>query len=90
VKLSPRGTSATLFLLYQPRMIVLMIMKQRMEWAVRETEVLGEVQLSPPQIHDLTRDRNRAFAVGSQLQAAWDMTRQIHVKLQGQALPVLN
>jgi hypothetical protein len=73
VRLSPLGTSATVGLLYQPQMM--MIMEKSVEWGLAgETEV--PVPLCPPQIpHDLTWDRTRAASVGSQRLTAWAMAR---------------
>jgi hypothetical protein len=72
VRLSPLGTSVTVGLLYQPRMIddddygaVGGMRIGRVNLITRRK--LAPVPLCPPQIpHDLTWDRNRAAAVGSQ------------------------
>jgi hypothetical protein len=71
VRLSPLGTSATVGLLYQPRMIdddsgaVGGIRIGRGNRSTRRKP--APVPLCPPQIpHDLTWDRTRAAAVGSQ------------------------
>jgi hypothetical protein len=43
VRLSPLGTAATTGLLYQPQMIMMVIMEKLVEWKLAgETEVLGE------------------------------------------------
>jgi hypothetical protein len=71
VRLSPLGTSATVWLLYQPRMIdndygaVGGMRIGRGNGSTRRKP--APVPLGPPQIpHDLTWDRTRAAAVGSQ------------------------
>jgi hypothetical protein len=71
VRLSPLGTSSTVGLLYQPRMIdddcgaVGGMRIGRGNRSTRRKPAL--VPLCPPQIlHDLTRDQTRAAAVGSQ------------------------
>jgi hypothetical protein len=81
VRLSPLGTSATVGLLYQPRMIdydygaVGGIRIGRGNQSTRRKP--AAVPLCPPQIpHDLTWDRTRAAAMGSQRLTAWAMARQ--------------
>jgi hypothetical protein len=72
VRLSPLGTSATVVLLYQPRMIVDddygAVGGMRIGGGNRSTRrEPAPVPLRPPQIpHDLTWDRTRATAMGSQ------------------------
>jgi hypothetical protein len=71
VRLSPLGTSATVGLLYQPRMIdgdYGVVGRMRIGRGNRSTQRKpAPVPLCPPQIpHDLTWDRTRAAAVGSQ------------------------
>jgi hypothetical protein len=71
VRLSPLGTSATVGLLYQPRMIdddYGAVGGMRISTGSRSTgRKPAPVPLCPPQIpHDLTWDRTRAAAVGSQ------------------------
>jgi hypothetical protein len=72
VRLSPLGTSATVVLLYQPRMIddddYGVVGGMRIGKGNRSTRRKpAPVPLCPPKIpHDLTRDRTRAAAVGSQ------------------------
>jgi hypothetical protein len=71
VRLSPLGTSATVGLLYEPRMIdddygavggIRIGRGKRSTWRKP-----APVPLCPPQIpHDLTWDRTRAAAMGSQ------------------------
>jgi hypothetical protein len=81
VRLSPLGTSATVGLLYQPRMIdddygaVGGIRIGRWNRSTRRKP--APVPLCRPQIpHDLTWDRTRAAAtVGSQRLTAWAMAR---------------
>jgi hypothetical protein len=81
VRLSPLGTSATVGLLYQPRMIddddygaVGGMKIGRGNWSTRRKP--APVPLCPPQIpHDLTWDRIRATAVGSQQLTSWAMAR---------------
>jgi hypothetical protein len=80
VRLSPLGTSATVGLLYQPRMIdddYGAVSGMRTGKGNRSTRrKLAPVTLCPPQIpHDLTWDRTLAAAVGSQRLTAWAMTR---------------
>jgi hypothetical protein len=46
--------------------------QQSVEWLARETEVLRENLLCPPQIpHDFTRARTRASAVRSRRLTVW-------------------
>jgi hypothetical protein len=71
VRLSPLGTSATVGLLYQPRIInddYRAVGGMKIGRGNRSTRRKpAPVPLCPPQIpHDLTRDRTRAGAVGSQ------------------------
>jgi hypothetical protein len=71
VRLSPLGTSATVGLLYQPRMIddeYGSVGGMRIDRENRSTRRKPTpVPLCPPQIpHDLPWDRTRAAAVGSQ------------------------
>jgi hypothetical protein len=72
VRLSPLGTSATVGLLYQPRMLddhdYGAVGGMRIGRGNRSTRrKIAPVPLCPPQIpHDLTWDRTRAAAVGSQ------------------------
>jgi hypothetical protein len=71
VRLSPLGTSATVGLLYQPRMIdndYGAVGGMGIGKGSRSTRRKpAPVPLCPPQIpHDLTWDRTRAVAVGSQ------------------------
>jgi hypothetical protein len=70
VRLSPLGTSATVGLLYQPRMIdddYGAVGGMRIGRGNRSTRRKpAPVPHCPPQIHDLTWDRTRAAAVGSQ------------------------
>jgi hypothetical protein len=72
VRLNPLGTSATVVLLYQPRMIddddYGAVCGMRIGRGIRSTRRKpAPVPLCPPQIpHDLTWDRTRAAAVGSQ------------------------
>jgi hypothetical protein len=80
VRLSPLGTSATVGLLYQPRMIdddygaVGGMRIGRGNRSIRRKP--ASMPLCPPKIpHDLTWDRNRAAAVGSQQLTAWAMAR---------------
>jgi hypothetical protein len=83
VRLSPLGTSATVGLLYQPRMIDddyygaaggMSIGRGNRSTRRKPTPV----PLCPPQIpHDLTWDRTRAAAVGSQRLTAWAMARPL-------------
>jgi hypothetical protein len=89
VRLSPLGTSATVGLLYQPRMIDYVdygaVGAMRMGRGNRSTRRKpAPVPLWPPQIpHDLTSDRTRAAAVGSQQLTAWAMARPksiVHIK----------
>jgi hypothetical protein len=78
---SPLGTSATVGLLYQPRMIddddygaVGGMSIGRGNRSTRRKPT--PVPLCPPQIpHDLTWDRARVAAVGSQRLTAWAMAR---------------
>jgi hypothetical protein len=83
VRLSPLGTSATVGLLYKPRMIdddYGAIGGMRIGRGNRSTRrKLAPVPLCPPQIpHDLTWDRTRTYAVGSQRLTAWAMARPCH------------
>jgi hypothetical protein len=80
VRLSPLGTSATVCLLYQPRMIDddygavggMRIGKGKGSTGRKP----ARVPLCPPQIpHDLTWDRTRTAEVGSQRLTAWAMAR---------------
>jgi hypothetical protein len=78
--MSPLGTSATVGLLYQPRMsdddygAVGGIRIGRGNRSTRRKP--APVPLCPPHIpHDLTWDRTRAAAVGSQRLTAWAMAR---------------
>jgi hypothetical protein len=72
VRLSPLGTSASVVLLYQPRMIdnddYGAVGGMRISRGNRSTQRKpAPVPLCPPQIpHDLTWDRTRAPAMGSQ------------------------
>jgi hypothetical protein len=71
VRLSPLGTSATVGLSYQPRMIdddYGAVGGMRIDRGNRSTRRKpASVPLCPPQIpHDLTWDRTQAAAVGSQ------------------------
>jgi hypothetical protein len=71
VRLSPLGTSGTVGLLYQPWMIIDdygAVGGMRIDRGNQSTwRKLAPVPLCPPQIpHDLTWDRTRAAAVGSQ------------------------
>jgi hypothetical protein len=80
VRLSPLGTSATVGLLYQPRMIdddYGAVGGMRIGRGNRSTRRKpAPVPLCPPQIpHDLTWDRTRTAAVGSQRLTAWAMPR---------------
>jgi hypothetical protein len=81
VRLSPLGTSATVGLLYQPRMIddddYGAVDGIRIGKGNRSTRRKpAPVPLCPPQIpHDLTWDRTRAAAVGGQWLTAWAMAR---------------
>jgi hypothetical protein len=82
VRLSPLGTSAAVGLLYQPRMIdddddYGTVGGMRIGRGNRSTRRKpAPVPLCPPQIlHDLTWDRTRAAAVGSQRLTAWAMAR---------------
>jgi hypothetical protein len=81
VRLSPLGTSATVGLLYQPRMIddddYGAVGRMRTGRGNRSTgRKPAPVPLYPPQIpHDLTWDRTRAAAVRSQRLTAWAMSR---------------
>jgi hypothetical protein len=83
VRLSPLGTSATVGLLYQPRMIddddYGAVGGMRIDKGNRSTRRKpAPVPLCPPQIpHDLTWDRTRAAAVGSQRLTAWTMARPL-------------
>jgi hypothetical protein len=82
VRLSPLGTSATVGLLYQPRMIdddYGAVGGMRIGRGNRSTcKKPAPVPLCPPQIpHDLTWDRTRAAAVGSQWLTAWAMAQPI-------------
>jgi hypothetical protein len=78
VRLSPLGTSATVGLLYQPRMIddddYGTVGGMRIGRENRSTRrKSAPVPLCPPQIpHDQTWDRSRAAAVGSQRLTADD------------------
>jgi hypothetical protein len=73
VRLSPLGTLATVGLLCQPRMIDDDYGAVGGMRTGRGNEVLGE---NLPQIpHDLTWDRTRAAAVGSQRLTAWAVAR---------------
>jgi hypothetical protein len=78
---SPLGTSATVGLLYQPRMIYDddygAVGGMRIGRGNRSTRRKpAPVPLCPPQVpHDLTWDRTRAAAVGSQRLTAWAMER---------------
>jgi hypothetical protein len=81
VRLSPLGTSATVCLLYQPRMIddddYGAVGGMKIGRRNRSTRRKPDpVSLCPPQIpHNLTWDRTRSAAVGSQRLTAWAMTR---------------
>jgi hypothetical protein len=81
VRLSPLGTSATVGLLYQPRMIddddYGAVGGMRIGRGNRSTRrKRAPVPLCPPQIpHDLTWDGTRAAAVGSQRLTARAMAR---------------
>jgi hypothetical protein len=81
VRLSPLGTSATVDLLYQPGMIddddCAAVGRMRTGRGNRSTRRKpAPMPLCPPQIpHDLTWDRTRAAAVGSQRLTAWAMAR---------------
>jgi hypothetical protein len=81
VRLIPLGTSATVGLLYQPRMIddvdYEAVGGMRIGRGNRSTRRKpAPVPLCPPQIpHDVTWDRTRAAAVGSQRLTAWAMAR---------------
>jgi hypothetical protein len=87
VRLSPLGTSTTVGLLYQPRMIddddYGAVGGMRIGRGNRSTRRKpAPVPLCPPQIpHDLTWDRARAAAVGSQRLTAWAMARPLHYHL---------
>jgi hypothetical protein len=83
VRLSPLGTSATVGLLYQPRMIhhdyaaVGKIRIGRGNGSTRRKSV--PVPLCPPEIpHNLTWDWTRTAAVGSQRLTAWAMSRPLY------------
>jgi hypothetical protein len=79
VQLGPLGTAATLGLLIQPR--VIMMMEKLVEWWLAgETEVLWEnlpqyrfVHHKP---HMPARTRTRAAAVGNQRLTAWATARR--------------
>jgi hypothetical protein len=81
VRLSPLGTSATVGLLYQPRMIddddYGALGGMRIGRGNRSTRRKpASVPLCPPQIpHDLTCDLTRDAAVRSQRLTAWAMAR---------------
>jgi hypothetical protein len=80
VRLSPLGTSATVGLLYQPLMIdddYGAVCGMRIGRGNRSTRRKpAPVPLCTAQIpHDLTWDRTRAAAVGSQRLTAWAMAR---------------
>jgi hypothetical protein len=81
VRLRPLGTSATVGLLYQPRMIdnndYGAVGGMRIGRGNRSTRRKpAPVPLFPPQIsQDLTWDRTRAAAVGSRRLTAWAMAR---------------
>jgi hypothetical protein len=80
VRLSPLGTSATVGLLHQPRMIdddYGAVGGMRIGKGNRSTRRKpAPVPFCPPQIpHDLTWDRTRAAAVGNQRLTAWAMAR---------------
>jgi hypothetical protein len=79
VRLSPLGTSATVGLLYQPRMIddYGTVGGMRIGRGNRSTRRKpAPVPLCPPQIpHYLIWDRTRAAAVGSQRLTDWAMAR---------------
>jgi hypothetical protein len=82
VRLSPLGKSATVGLLYQPRMIdddYGAVGGLRIGRGNRSTRRKpARVPLCPPQIlHDLTWNRTRAAAVGSQWLTAWAMARPL-------------
>jgi hypothetical protein len=82
VRLSPLGTSATVGLLYQPRMIdddCGAVGGMRIGRGNRSTRRKpASVSLCPPQIpHDLTWDRTRGAAVASQQLTAWAMARPL-------------
>jgi hypothetical protein len=83
VRLSPLGTSANVVLLYQLRMIdnddYGAVGGMRIGRGNRSTRRKpAPVLLCPPQIpHDLTSDRTRAAAVGSQRLTAWAMARPL-------------
>jgi hypothetical protein len=84
VRLSPLGTSATVGLLYQPRMMdddYGAVGGMRIGKGNRSTRIKPTpVPLCPPQIpHDLAWDRTRAAAVGSQRLAAWAMARSSNI-----------
>jgi hypothetical protein len=79
-RLSPLGTSATVGLLYQPRMIddhYGAVGGMRIGRGRRSTRRKpAPVPLFPPQIpHDLTWDRIRAAAMGNRRLTAWAMAR---------------
>jgi hypothetical protein len=88
VRLSLLGTSATAVLLYQPRMIddddYGAVGGMRIGRGNRSTRRKpAPVPLCPPQIpHDLSWDRTRAAAVGSQRLTTWAMARPGLVLLQ--------
>jgi hypothetical protein len=80
VRLSPLGMSATLGLLYQPRMIdddYGAVGRMRIGGGNRNTRRKpAPVPLCPPQIpYDLTLDLTWAAAIGSQRLTAWTMAR---------------
>jgi hypothetical protein len=83
VRLSPLGTSATVGLLYQSRMIDYddygAVGGIRIGRGNRSTRTKpAPVPLCPPQIPlDLTWDRTRAAAVGSQRLTAWAVARPV-------------
>jgi hypothetical protein len=84
VRLSPVGTSATVGLLYQSRLIdgdeYGAVGGMRIGRGNRSTRRKpGPVPLCPPQIpHDLTCDRTRPAAVGIQRLTAWAMARPLY------------
>jgi hypothetical protein len=87
VRLSPLGTSATVGLLYQPQMIddnYGAVGGMRIGRANRSTRRKpAPVLLCPPQIPpDLTWDRTRTSAVGSQQLTAWAMARPQRIRLR--------
>jgi hypothetical protein len=76
VRLNPLDTSATVVLLYQPRMIDDDDYGAVGGMRIARGNRSAPVPLFPPQIpRDLTWDRTRAAAVGSQRLTAWAMAR---------------